>query len=99
MTTSAPKLTIVIPTYNRLEFLKEAINSCILSASMAENSTEVLVGNNCSTDGTKRYLEKLSSKPFQNIEFVAFNHHSHSTNAKLGLFGSKSQRGIHSDFK
>lgn len=49
----------VVVTYNRLELLKENIQS-LLKVSPEELS-HILVLNNCSTDGTKNWLESLES--------------------------------------
>ena len=59
-------LTIAIPTYNRLEALKKSL-TCILSQINFEE-VDILVSDNCSTDGTKIYMEKLIDK-YPNIRY------------------------------
>lgn len=51
------KFSIVITTYNRLTLLKRAIDSAL-------NQTipcEVIVADDCSTDGTQQYVQELSA--------------------------------------
>lgn len=50
------RITVVVPTFNRLPMLREAI------ASLEEQTLEtfnILILNNCSNDGTKEFLETL----------------------------------------
>jgi len=47
------KVTIIIPTHNRLELLQRAIDSC---TSQTHDNIEIIVVNDGSTDGTKAYL-------------------------------------------
>jgi len=52
----APLVSIIIITYNRLEFLKRSVSTVM------ENTTgdwELIVWNNGSTDGTRDYLDSL----------------------------------------
>ncbi|MBQ2204306.1 MAG: glycosyltransferase [Lachnospiraceae bacterium] len=51
------KTVAIIVTYNRLELLKECINSLLNS----DEVVDILVVNNNSTDGTKEYLNNLSN--------------------------------------
>jgi len=57
-------ITILIPTYNRLKLLQKAVNSCLFQKSKSFN---LLIIDNCSTDGTKEYLENLN---FSNINII-----------------------------
>jgi len=47
------KFTIVITTYNRLDFLKRAINSALEQTIKCE----IIVVDDCSTDGTEEYVK------------------------------------------
>jgi len=49
-------ITILIPTYNRLELLKKAVDSCLCQTSTKFN---LLIIDNYSKDGTKKYLNGL----------------------------------------
>lgn len=50
-----PKITICIPTYNRIAYLKKAIDSAI---SQDYANFEIVVSDNCSNDGTRGLLEE-----------------------------------------
>lgn len=55
--TEAPRISVVIPTYNRVTMLQNAIESVL---SQEEQSVEILVFDNASTDETAQYLGELS---------------------------------------
>lgn len=52
-----PDVSVVIPTYNRKEFLADAIASCF--AGNEEIDVEVVVVDDHSTDGTRTFLDQL----------------------------------------
>ncbi|RVT33619.1 glycosyltransferase [Acinetobacter indicus] len=52
-------VTIYIPTFNRLELLKRSINSVL---SQTYSNIELIVVDDCSTDGTQDYLIEISSQ-------------------------------------
>lgn len=54
-----PLLTIAIPTFNRLESLRETLIP-LLASTLPSNKCEIRVFNNASTDGT---TEWLASRP------------------------------------
>jgi len=49
-------LTIAVPTMNRLSYLRETLASVF---DQAGDDFEILVSNNCSSDGTREYLDRL----------------------------------------
>ena len=55
-----PKVTLIIPTYNQKEYLKEAIESGL---KQDYPNVEILVGDDCSTDGTEKMMEQFKSNP------------------------------------
>lgn len=56
-----PKVSFVLPTYNRIEWIAEAIQSCL---SQTEKNIEVIVVDDGSTDGTWEFLNDwLKSVP------------------------------------
>ena len=59
-----PKLSICIPTYGRLPYLKELLHNLLQQVEdMPCGAVEVLVSDNCSPDGTACYLHTLG-QPF-----------------------------------
>ena len=67
----SPLVTVFIPTYNRISLLKRAISS-VLDCGIP---VHLHVLDNCSTDGTRSWLDQLSSDSNVNIEIT-----SHYTN-------------------
>ena len=55
-----PLLTIAIPTFNRLTSLKDTINS--LSPLLSISDIEIVIIDNCSTDGTWEWLSSEKGK-------------------------------------
>ena len=54
----AGRVSVVIPTYNRLPLLKRAVNSVV---NQVYQNIELIILDNASTDGTREYLEGLTS--------------------------------------
>lgn len=54
-----PLLSICIPTYNRLPYLKELIASLLPQVNAAGDDVELLISNNVSTDGTEDFCRGL----------------------------------------
>jgi len=53
-------LTIAIPTYNRLECLKELLPP-LLKQCKPYREIEILVSDNCTTDGTAQYIQDMTT--------------------------------------
>lgn len=51
----SPKISVVIPTYNRATYLEQTINSVI---SQRNADFEIIISDNCSIDNTKEVVEK-----------------------------------------
>ena len=58
---NVPELQIIIPTFNRLECLKETFNQ-VLAEKSPVRDVPILVLDNASTDGTASFLDCLSSE-------------------------------------
>ena len=58
-TEKTPRVSIILPTYNRVTLLKRAIRS-IISQSLGE--WELIVINDASLDATKTYLDEIAKK-------------------------------------
>ena len=56
------KLSICIPTYNRVELLKESINSILKSIEFSNYEVEIIISDNCSIDNTNDYCLDLMNK-------------------------------------
>ncbi|HBM8534493.1 TPA: glycosyltransferase family 2 protein, partial [Escherichia coli] len=52
-------VTVYIPTFNRVELLKRAVNSVLRQT---YKNIEVIIVDDASTDGTHNYLELISRK-------------------------------------
>ncbi|WOE39090.1 glycosyltransferase family 2 protein [Acinetobacter sp. SAAs474] len=59
MDTIQPLVTVYIPTYNRLELLKRAVKSV---QEQTYTNLEIIIVDDCSTDGTQEYLIQLASQ-------------------------------------
>lgn len=55
-----PRLSICIPTYNRLPYLRELMAGLLPQIEAAHGAVELCVSDNASTDGTAAYLKTLS---------------------------------------
>jgi len=62
-----PKVSIIIPVFNKLELTKKCINA--IFANTDYPNYEIIIVDNASTDGTKEYLSELSNK-HQNIKTI-----------------------------
>ena len=47
------RLTIIVPTYNRLNLLKKCLDTI---SNQTDKNFEFIIGHNCSNDGTIEYL-------------------------------------------
>jgi glycosyltransferase involved in cell wall biosynthesis len=55
----SPKVSICIPVYNGLKFIDETVRSV---QAQTETDFELLIQDNCSTDGTWEYLQELRTR-------------------------------------
>lgn len=75
------KLTIAIPTYNRVEYLRKTINQLLPQVSKYSEIVSVFVTDNCSTDGTEAFMNDISKR------YSFINYHRNETN--LGYSGNQ----------
>ena len=54
------ELTVVVPVYNEIEVLDELVQRCEAAAAQAVERWELIVVDDCSTDGTAERLKQLS---------------------------------------
>lgn len=52
---SKPRISFVMPTYNRLEWIGESLQSLV---EQTEKDIEIIVVDDCSDDGTKEFLDE-----------------------------------------
>jgi abequosyltransferase len=57
-----PLLTIAIPTYNRVEYLKRNLDSIFSQIDSLTNEIEIIISDNASTDRTEEFLITLQSE-------------------------------------
>lgn len=74
MLTKNPLVSIIIPTYNRGQFIQQAIDSAL---SQDYGNFEVIISDNCSTDNTKDIVAR-----FENDQRVKY--YLNNTNVGLG---------------
>ena len=82
------KISIIIPTYNRLEYLKSTLESFNNQLKKFRSRVELIVCNNASTDGTKDFLnlyvkknKTISIKNYENYLPVGLSIDRSITNA------------------
>jgi glycosyltransferase involved in cell wall biosynthesis len=83
---SPPDVSVVIPTYNRKDYLHQAISSCF-----KENKTidvEVIVVDDGSTDGTQEYLRQLN---VEEVKPIFKNHEGASAARNTGIDAASSR--------
>ncbi|GAC1430117.1 MAG: glycosyltransferase family 2 protein [Candidatus Velthaea sp.] len=61
MTKTTPRISVVIPTYNRLDTLQHVIPA-LLAQDLRRNEFEVIVADSNSNDGTREYLASVAAQ-------------------------------------
>ena len=85
-----PRISVVIPTYNRSNKLGEAIIS-IEQGTYPKKRIEILVVDDCSTDNTKQVVEQLIKK-YKNIRYFRTKKNSGPAVARnIGIKHSKGE--------
>lgn len=69
MDNAAPLLSICIPTYNRANFLRECLDSILISARGHEDEIEIVISDNASTDETPSLVTEFQSR----YSFIRYN--------------------------
>ena len=79
-------VSIIIPTYNRSDFLSFTLESCI-NQTYPKNLYEIIVADNNSTDNTKAVVEEWKAKSEVPIKYILETrqgaHYARNTSAKL----------------
>ncbi|MFT4857121.1 MAG: glycosyltransferase involved in cell wall biosynthesis [Algoriphagus sp.] len=90
MKISEDLISVIIPTYNRITYLIEAVESCI---AQSYANIEVLIIDDGSTDGTEETLNRLLKEKWKNkpIKYFRQNNAGASAARNQGLQLSKGQ--------
>lgn len=73
LTSKAPLITIIIPTYNRKELLEKAILSVINQKKDISFDRELIIVDDGSQDDTKAYIQKYLDTYPQHIQYYYQN--------------------------
>lgn len=76
-----PKITVIMPTFNRCEMLKEALASI---QNQTYKDFELIIVDDCSTDGTQKFLEDAVSKDARIIYIRNKKHQHYNYGLRLG---------------
>jgi len=95
MPTCEPRVSVVIPTYNRAGFVGEAIESC-LAAGVASSRLEVIVVDDGSTDGTASILGAFKDR-VRCISFAGNCGRNRARNAGLSIATGRYVKFLDSD--
>lgn len=85
-----PLVSVIIPTYNRADYIVEAIESVF---GQTHTNTEVIVIDDGSTDTTRDVL-----KPYIDAKRISYVHQAHSGVSKARNLGLKAARGTYIKF-
>ena len=75
-------ISVIIPTYNRLESLKKCLCSLLKTD---RDDFEIIIVNDASTDGTKEYLNNLNNPKIKTIHHTENKGVSQSRNDGIKL--------------
>ena len=65
-TKEKPLVSVGIPTYNRVDWLKGAIDSVL---NQNYSNIDIVVCDNASTDGTEKFMQEYCAK-YENIKYL-----------------------------
>ncbi|MDD2870856.1 MAG: glycosyltransferase [Candidatus Gracilibacteria bacterium] len=82
MENKQPLISILIPTYNRPEYLKECINSVLTQKGFNNNELEIIISDNSTNNDTKIIVEKVIIDYLDKI--IIFNKNS----SNIGMIGN-----------
>ncbi len=82
---NAPLFSVIIPTYNRAEFITRTVNSVL---SQTYKSFEIIIVDDGSTDNTENILEPLL-KQHSNISYLKKNNQERGAARNFGTYHAK----------
>lgn len=56
-------VSVIIPAYNAQDYIEQAVRSVLAQTGLAQDAYEILVIDDCSSDGTAAVLEQFSNHP------------------------------------
>ena len=88
MNTSVPKVSVFMMAYNQASFIKQALDSVL--AQETDFSVEIIVGEDCSTDGTRDIVIEGAEKDMDasadvTVEYVDYDFHRHHDKRKVHI--------------
>ena len=83
------EISIVIPTYNRKDQLRQCLESCF-AQDYPQDDFEVIVVDDASSDGTKDMLRELSQQS-PNLRYFFQRHKGPAAARNLGLKQSRAE--------
>ncbi|WP_180008011.1 glycosyltransferase [Acinetobacter sp. YH16057] len=83
-----PLVTVYIPTFNRVELLKRAVKSV---QSQTYKNLEIIIVDDCSTDGTQLYLEQLAKEDIRVRYFLKENNSGACVSRNIAIENAKGQ--------
>lgn len=81
---SKPLLSICIPTYNRVDYLRNSLESIINQEEFKLGKVEIIISDNASTDNTKEVAQKYADT-YKNIFFYSNEENINNNNFPLAL--------------
>lgn len=64
-----PLVSLCIPTYNRVDALKRCVKSIVGNKYYNPNDVEIVISDNCSTDGTQAYVQSIVTNKDYNVVY------------------------------
>jgi glycosyltransferase involved in cell wall biosynthesis len=77
---AAPLVSVVLPTYNRMPYLRQAVESVL---GQSEPSWELIIADDDSRDGTQQYVSGLSDERIRYLRLSHLGHPGKVRNAAL----------------
>lgn len=89
-----PMVSVIIPTYNRIDLLKQAVRSCL---NQTMQNIEIIIVDDGSTDGTENIVTKLLNNEWSNQRINFFKQKNAGASAARN-FGLSKAKGHYIQF-
>jgi glycosyltransferase involved in cell wall biosynthesis len=86
---SAPQISVVVPTFNRLNTLREVLPT-LLRQTLSPDAYEIVIADSRSTDGTAQYVADLAARHGEQIRYLpgAYGGRGAARNAGIAAAGA-----------